>query len=55
MFLKKRTEAELSMLLVAIVWGITFVIVKNSLLEIGPFLFLGIRFILAFVLLALVS
>jgi drug/metabolite transporter (DMT)-like permease len=55
MFFKKRTEAELSMLLVAIVWGSTFVIVKNSLLEIGPFLFLGIRFTLAFVLLGLVS
>lgn len=55
MFLKKRTQAELSMLLVAIVWGSTFVIVKNSLLEIGPFLFLGIRFILAFVLLGLIS
>lgn len=55
MILKKRTEAELSMLLVAIVWGSTFVIVKNSLAEIGPFLFLGIRFIMAFLLLALLS
>lgn len=55
MILKKRTEAELSMLLVAIVWGSTFVIVKNSLAEIGPFLFLGIRFIMAFLLLAILS
>jgi drug/metabolite transporter (DMT)-like permease len=55
MILKKRTEAELSMLLVAIVWGSTFVIVKNSLAEIGPFLFLGIRFIMAFLLLAAIS
>ncbi|MGI5912449.1 MAG: DMT family transporter [Syntrophomonadaceae bacterium] len=51
----KRTEAELSMLLVAILWGSTFVIVKNSLEEIGPFLFLGIRFILAFLFLAILS
>ena len=55
MILKKRTEAELSMLLVAVVWGSTFVIVKNSLAEIGPFLFLGIRFIMAFLLLAAIS
>lgn len=55
MILKKRTEAELSMLLVAVVWGSTFVIVKNSLAEIGPFLFLGIRFVMAFILLAAIS
>lgn len=52
MILKKRTEAELSMLLVAVVWGSTFVMVKNALAEIGPFLFLGIRFIMAFLVLA---
>jgi drug/metabolite transporter (DMT)-like permease len=55
MFFKKRTQAELSMLLVAIVWGSTFVLVKNSLAEIGPFLFLGIRFTMAFLLLAVLS
>jgi len=55
MIFNKRTEAELSMVLVAIVWGSTFVLVKNSLAEIGPFLFLGIRFIVAFILLAIIS
>lgn len=51
----KRTEAEFFMLLVAAIWGITFVLVKDALATIGPFLFLGIRFILAFLVLALLS
>ncbi len=51
----KRTEAELLMILVALIWGITFVLVKNALADIGPFLFLGIRFILAFLVLAALS
>lgn len=51
----KRTEAEFLMVLVAMIWGITFVLVKDALADIGPFLFLGIRFILAFLVLALLS
>ncbi len=51
----KRTEAELLMVLVALIWGITFVLVKNALADIGPFLFLGIRFTLAFLVLAAFS
>lgn len=47
----KRTQAELSILAIAFVWGTTFVLVKDALADIGPFLFLGIRFLLAFVLL----
>jgi len=50
-----RTKADLCMLLVACIWGSTFVIVKNALADIGPFLFLGIRFILAFFVLAVLS
>ena len=53
--LSPRLKADLSMLLVAFIWGTTFVIVKNALLEIGPFLYLGLRFLLAFVVLALLS
>lgn len=53
--ISQRSQAELSMLLVAFVWGSTFVMTKNALVDIGPFLFLGIRFITAFVLLALLS
>ena len=51
----KRTEAEFLMVLVAMIWGVTFVLVKDALADIGPFLFLGIRFILAFLVLALLS
>ncbi len=50
-----RTTADLSMLLVACIWGVTFVVVKNALADIGPFLFVGIRFILAFLVLAAFS
>ncbi|HWP98033.1 MAG TPA: DMT family transporter [Syntrophomonadaceae bacterium] len=51
----KRTQAELSMLMVAFIWGATFVVVKDALRDIGPFLFLGLRFILAFLALAVLS
>lgn len=50
-----RTQAELAILLVAVIWGVTFVVVKEALADIGPFLFLGIRFIIAFLVLALLS
>lgn len=46
--LTKRNRAELSMLLIAFIWGTTFVVVKNALQDIRPFIFLGLRFILAF-------
>ncbi|HPF21043.1 MAG TPA: DMT family transporter [Syntrophomonas sp.] len=51
----KRNEAEFLMMLVALIWGVTFVLVKNALADIGPYLFLGIRFTLAFLVLALFS
>lgn len=50
-----RTQAELAILLVAAIWGATFVVVKEALADIGPFLFLGIRFIIAFLVLVLLS
>ncbi|OPZ75328.1 MAG: putative DMT superfamily transporter inner membrane protein [Firmicutes bacterium ADurb.Bin456] len=50
-----RTWADLSMVLVAGIWGTTFVIVKNALADIGPFLFVGIRFLLAFLVLLALS
>jgi len=50
-----RTRADLSMLMVALIWGTTFVIVKNALADIGPFWFVGIRFTLAFLVLAALS
>lgn len=50
-----RTRADLSMLVVAFIWGTTFVVVKNALADIGPFLFVGIRFTLAWLVLAALS
>lgn len=52
---RNRKIAEFSMLFVAFIWGTTFVIVKNALADIGPFLFLGLRFLIAFLFLALIS
>jgi drug/metabolite transporter (DMT)-like permease len=46
-----RIQAELIMVFVAFIWGATFVVVKNALADIGPFIFLGIRFLLAFLVL----
>ncbi len=53
--LDKGLQADLGMLMVALVWGATFVITKQALLDIGPFMFLGIRFLLAFLVLVLLS
>lgn len=51
----RQTQAEFSMLAVSFIWGSTFVLVKNALDDIGPFLFIGIRFILAFLVLSMAS
>jgi len=50
-----RLQAEFYLLGVAFVWGTTFILVKGALGFIGPYTFLGLRFILAAVFLALVS
>jgi drug/metabolite transporter (DMT)-like permease len=42
-----RRNAELALLLNAILWGTTFVLVKSALHEISPVLFLALRFSLA--------
>lgn len=53
--LRNRAGAEFSMLVVAFIWGTTFVIVKSGLNDIDPFLFLGLRFLLAFAVLAILA
>ncbi len=53
--MSKRRQADLSMLAISFIWGSTFVLVKNALDDIGPFMFIGIRFILAFLILSLAS
>ena len=50
-----RRKAELALLFNAVIWGSTFVLVKNALREISPVLFLAIRFSLATVALACCS
>ena len=46
-----RTRAELSLILVAVIWGSTFTVVKTALEDVSPLLFLLLRFTLAFLLL----
>ncbi|MBO8127995.1 MAG: DMT family transporter [Peptococcaceae bacterium] len=48
----KQITADLALLFVAFVWGITFVVVKEALSAIGPYYFLAIRFFIAGVFLA---
>lgn len=49
MKLQKSHWADFSLLLVAFVWGATFVIVKWAIEDLPPFPFLAIRFALAFI------
>jgi len=44
-----RLWADLSLLLVTLVWGSTFIVVKWAIIDLPPFPFLTIRFTLAFV------
>ncbi|RJX21026.1 MAG: DMT family transporter [Desulforudis sp.] len=50
----KQVFADTALLFVAFVWGITFVVVKEALTDIGPYYFLAIRFAIAFLFLALI-
>ncbi len=53
-FLSKARQAELSLLAITAIWGLTFSMVKESLDSITPFLFMSYRFILAFLVMAVV-
>jgi drug/metabolite transporter (DMT)-like permease len=52
--LSRRAKAELLLVLVTLIWGSTFVVVKEALVDASPLPFLGIRFTLAGILLFLV-
>ncbi|MDI3534206.1 MAG: hypothetical protein PWQ82_571 [Thermosediminibacterales bacterium] len=52
--IKASHIADFSMLMITVVWGSNFVIMKEALNYITPFYYLGIRFILSFVLLSIV-
>ena len=47
-----RIKADLSLLSVALIWGLTFVTVKNAIADMAPYTFIAIRFALAFVFMA---
>jgi drug/metabolite transporter (DMT)-like permease len=49
---KQRVRADLALVLCSLLWGTTFVIVKNSLQHVSVFLFLAVRFTLAALLMA---
>ena len=52
--MKKQLFADLSLLAVVIVWGYTFVAIKNALDGVTPFNFIALRFILALIILLVV-
>jgi drug/metabolite transporter (DMT)-like permease len=45
----KRWQADLALAVVALIWGSTFVVVKEALDAVGPLMFVGARFTLAVV------
>lgn len=47
---KSQLKAEGFLVLATLIWGGTFVVIKTGLSDTSPFLFLGIRFFLAFLL-----
>ena len=51
--MKKPIVADLSLLLVTIIWGTTFVLVQNAIDFLEPFSFNAIRFLSASILLIL--
>jgi drug/metabolite transporter (DMT)-like permease len=52
--MRKQLSADLSLLIVVIVWGYTFVAIKNALDGVTPFNFIALRFILALIILLVV-
>ncbi len=49
----QRFKADSSLLMVALIWGLTFVTVKNAIADMAPFTFIAIRFGVAFAFMAL--
>ncbi len=52
---RRQIVADFSLLLVALIWGATFVMVKEAVSQIGVFTFLTLRFLFAALVLALIS
>ncbi len=53
--ISRERQAELALIAVTVVWGLTFSLVKRSLEEVSPFVFMAYRFALAFLVMLAVS
>ena len=49
----KRLQADLALGLAALIWGATFVLVKDALADVSVFVYLAVRFALAAAVMAL--
>ena len=49
----KRLQADLALGLAALIWGATFVLVKDALSDVSVFVYLAVRFALAAVVMAI--
>lgn len=52
--MKKQTKANLALLFTTFIWGATFVPVQNAINTMPPFMFIALRFLIGFLLLALI-
>jgi len=52
--ISEQVKADLALLGVAFIWGVTFVVVQDALSDIGPYYFLAVRFLLAFLFLLII-
>ena len=50
----RKLQADLSLILCALIWGVTFVLVKDALASASVFVFLALRFLLATLILLLI-
>jgi drug/metabolite transporter (DMT)-like permease len=51
--MERRLKADLALMFCSLIWGVTFVVVKNALAHSSVFIFLAIRFTLAAILMAI--
>ncbi len=50
--MNRKIQADLSLMFCSLIWGVTFVVVKNGLDHASPFVFLAVRFTIAAALMA---
>ncbi|HUL32382.1 MAG TPA: DMT family transporter [Candidatus Eisenbacteria bacterium] len=53
--MERKPKADLALMFCSLIWGVTFVVVKNALDESSVFLFLAVRFSIAAVIMALLQ